>query len=275
MFLPLLFAVIGFSVNECLAQPIDESSVANAPFDAGQEIDQLLTQLVLDAIPHTFEDTKKWGLIEEKKTLPRLRRDPDGKIETHRPREMFNHGDWHKYAVALTNPAEQFSVQVKNIRSAPGGEMLFDVVCTSALTMTGRHAKWVRGVQLYSVGVDGKAEIELTLECQMKTSLDLKSFPPTLVFDPQVLDSHLDIKEFRIDHVGKVGGEVAQQVTRVARKTLDKKVAEKQESITSKLNQGIEKNREKLRVSTTRASKLPWAEQAKPHLAPEIQQSLK
>lgn len=260
---------------ELQANPSAAAAGTTAPLAAGEDIDRLLTDLVLSVIPHSFEDTKQWGLQEEKRTLlPRLRRDDDGGLETHRPRELVNHGDWHRVKVTLSNPQEQFTVQLKNIRAGAPGELLFDVACRSALDLEGRHAKWSRGVQLYSIGVEGRADVELNLACRMLTRLDLQTFPPSLIFDPTVLNSELRIESFRIDHVGKLGGEVAQQVTRVARSVLDRQIEAQQEKITTQLNQGIAKHRDKLRISTARAAKLPWADQAKPHLTPDIQKSL-
>ncbi len=246
-----------------------------APLAAGEEIDRLLTDLILSAMPHSFEDTKHWGRQAEKRTiLPRLRRDDDGGLETHRPRELVNHGDWHRVKVTLSNPQEKFTVQLKNIRAGTPGEILFDIACRSSLDLDGRHAKWSRGVQLYSIGVEGRADVQLNLACRMHTRLDLQTFPPSLIFDPTVLNSELQIESFRIDHVGKLGGEIAQQVTRFARSALDRQITAQQEKITIQLNQGIEKYRDKLRLSTARAAKLPWTDQAKPHLTPDIQKSL-
>ncbi|MEQ1903229.1 MAG: hypothetical protein ABL888_03465 [Pirellulaceae bacterium] len=262
--------------NLANAQPAPESPrVAASPTEAGNtELDMLITSWVLDAMPHTYTEDKTWGRQEVKNTRLRLRMDPDGKVETYRQDELVNHGDWSKFTATLVDPKQQFQIQLQNVQAGTGGEMLFDVVCSARMKIDGRQAKWVKGIQLYSVGAEGSAEVQLTVSCAMRTSLDVGRFPPDLIFAPRVTAADVLIKEFQLDHVGKFGGEVAQQITRIARNVLDDKVAEKEEKLVEKLNGKIEKNRHKLRISSSRAAESPWAKEVGPHLEPEVQKSL-
>ena len=56
----------------------------------------------------------------------------------------------------------------------------------------------------------------------METHIDVKNFPPDLIFSPTITDAEITIEEFRLDRVSKLGGEVAQQLTRRARKELER-----------------------------------------------------
>ncbi len=263
--------------NLALAQPATETLrvAANSLATAdNSELDMLITSWVLDSMPHTYTEDKTWGRQEIKNTRLRLRMDPDGKIETYRQNELVNHGDWSKFTATLVEPKQHFQIELQNVQAGAAGEMLFDIVCSAKLDIEGRQAKWVKGIQLYSVGAEGSAEVQLTVSCAMRTSLDVGRFPPDLIFAPRVTAADVLIKEFQLDHVGKFGGEVAQQITRVARKVLDDKVAEKEEKLVEKLNGKIEKSRHKLRLSSSRAAELPWAKETTPHLAPEVQEAL-
>ncbi|MEZ6096967.1 MAG: hypothetical protein R3C03_22550 [Pirellulaceae bacterium] len=270
-----------FVVSPLRAQtsgPTDRIAIAESsvqPFDAGETIDQLLTRWVLDAIPNNYTDEKKWGLQEEKHTRLRLRRDPGGKLETYREKNLVNHGEWSKYSVTLRNPEDAFQISLKNIHMQDDGRTGMEIHIAASLDIDGRVAKWNRGVQLYSVGAEGTADVSLVVTCSLATEMDFSSFPPLIQLNPNVESAEVNVDEFRLDHVGKFGGEVAQQVTRVTRKALDEKIVEKEKDLATKLNKKIDDNRDKLRLSASQASQLPWFNEARPHLSQQVQDATK
>ncbi len=253
--------------NKAIAQSEDTT-------DAGKEIDQLVTKLVLESIPHTFEETKNWGQQSERWDGVKFRRE-GFKIETNRRTKQVNHGTWNKYSARLLNPEEEFSIQVKNMRETVDEKIAFDVHFLAHLKIDGRQSKWVKGIQLYSFSIEGHTQVRLVVSIELGVAMDVSRFPPDMVFQPTTTKAKLMIDEFRIDRVSKAGGELAQQVSKSARATLDKKIAEKQDKLVEKINRQISKKPNKLRLSIADAMQSRWAKPAEVFLPKEVQSAMK
>jgi hypothetical protein len=241
--------------------------------DAGQDIDRLLTKLVLENIPHNFEETKDWGAQDERWNGVKFRRE-GLKIETKRRKKLVNHGTWKKYSAQLRNPTEEFTVQIKNMRETEDDKLAFDVHFLAHLDIQGRQAKWVKGVQLYSIGVEGHTQVRLVVSIELEVKMGGSVFPPDLVFVPVATDADLVVDEFRIDRVGKAGGEFAQQVTKGVRTKLDEKINEKKQKLLKKINKSLTKQQDKLRISIADAVESKWTKAAKAFLPDEVKDSL-
>ena len=241
--------------------------------DAGEKIDALITKIVLKNIPHEFKEDKDWGGQELRWNGVSMRRD-GLKIRTHRKKKMVNHGTWKKYDVSLLNPQEQFSISVKNMREAEDGKMAFDVYIAANLKIDGRQAKWVKGVQLYNVSIDGKARVNLKATIELYTLMELTKFPPDLVFRPEAQAVDISIEDFRIDRISKVGGEVAQHITRLARGAIEDRLEKEEAKTVKKLNAEFSKNADKLKLSLHDAMSNKWSAAAKKFMPSEVKKAL-
>ena len=226
--------------------------------DAGDDIDELITSLVLKNIPHQFNEDKDWGKQESRWDGVKIRRD-GLKLRTHRKTKMVNHGTWRKYEVSLMNPKDQFSISVKNMREVEDGKMAFDVHVAANLKIDGRQAKWTKGVQLYNVSIDGKTRVKLMTTIELRTLMNITKFPPELVFRPEATAADISVEDFRIDRISKLGGEVSQQVSRVAQQSIESRIEKEEAKIVKKLNKEFEKNADKLKLSLNEAMSSKWA----------------
>ena len=251
----------------------DEPFVATRSEDGNEAIDSILKRLVLDALPHQYSDTKKWGGQSHVYDGFRFRND-DGRLETKRVWKMANDGTWRKYSAELIDPQQQLEVHLRELRQLPDGKLAFDLVFVAHLRLHARQSKWVKGLQLYSLSADGSAKVQLALHCELSSRLDLTKFPPEILFQPDVKSAKLDVMEFRIDHVSKIGGEVAQQVTEAVRSRLRAEIDSKENDLVKKINLQLEKNRDKLRLKLADAAKLPWAPAATPLMPDDIRNAL-
>ena len=259
----VLFAipVVGQQVE---TQPADRDSVQQQKIDAKQEIndakklDDFLTQLALDSMPVRYVEDKDWGKQKERWDGIKVSF-KNGRLLTKRRKKMVNHGTWDRYEVSLVDPENSFSVQLNNFEETDSDRVTFDVIITAKVNVVARQAKWVKGVQLYSISADGSAAVKLAISASLGSRLDVAKFPPDLIFDPRIEDAKIELEDFRIDRVSKAGGEFAQQVTRIVKSKLDKKVAAKEEKLVKKLNAKIEKNRDRLTLSANDAVKSKWA----------------
>ena len=261
--------VPGMAAAQVPSQQQDQA----VPIDAGVRLDQLLTNLVLENLPHDYVDEKKWGRQSERWDGVDMKF-KDGKIRTHRRKKMVNHGTWKRYTASLMNPNEEFSVRVTNMRQRPDASMAFDVECSAHVKLHGRQSKWIKGVQLYSLSADGHAKLNLSVSIQLETHLDITKFPPDLIFDPKATAANIEVKELRIDRISKAGGEFAQQVTKEVRSSLDEKIAKKEKKLVEKINKKLREEKKSLRLSISEAAKSKWAGAAKAFLPEPVRAAL-
>lgn len=253
--------------------PRAKASQAPESADASDEINKLITSMVRQNIPHTFTEDKDWGGQKERWDGIKFRRE-GLRIETKRRKKLVNHGTWKKYSASLLNPDQEFAIEVKNMHETPDEKVAFDVHFSAHLKVDGRQSKWVKGVQLYSIGFDGHTKVRLVVSIELGVSMDVNRFPPDMVFNPVAKTADLVVDEFRLDRIGKAGGEFTQQVSRGLRSTLDKKVAEKEHKLVEKINKQISKNQGKLRLSIADAMKSKWSKAARSFVPKKVQDAI-
>lgn len=260
-----------------IASAPDQTAVQRPSTDRppSKELDQLLTKIVLSNLPHEYVQDKKWGQKSKRWAGVRFRRDDeDSKLETKRRFKMVNHGTWQKYSAELVDPENQFNVQLGNVAQNRDGQTTMDIGFNADLKLDARQAKWVKGVQLYSLSAEGTASVQLVVSCDVGVDLDFGQFPPDLILKPVVRKAKLNVEKFKLDRVSKAGGEVAQQVSKYARKELDARIAEKEKKLVKKLNQEIAENEDKLRLSIADAIGNKWFDQTKEFLPADVKNAI-
>ena len=238
--------------------PRTSNQTANSTqIDAGEKIDQLLTRLVLENIPHEFEDTKDWGRQVERWDGVKFQRE-GLKIETKRRKKLVNDGTWTRYSVQLRDPKEKFSIQIKNMRESTENKFTLEIHFVSELSLTARHSKWLRGVQLFTVSAEGFASLLLVVFVDLEIKPVSLKIPPDFVVSPVVRKADIVLDEFRIDRIAKIGGEVSQQITKAIRSELEEKIEKKEPKLVLRMNKEIDKNRDDLRISIADSMHAKW-----------------
>ena len=244
-----------------------------APAKTDSDLDRLITKLVLESIPHTFTDTKKWGQQAER--FDGFKRERNGlKLRVSKRKKMVNHGDWKKYSVSLRDTEEKFAIAVKDMRELPNNSVGFNVEFLADLNVSGRQSKWVKGVQLYSLSANGHAQVRLRLAVELDIKTDRKTFPPDLLFMPKVTSADVHLDEFRIDRVGKAGGEFAQQLSRHVRPLLDEKIEKKEQGLVDKINKKLAAKQDRLRVPISKAVDSKWGKLSEKFLPDSVKDAV-
>lgn len=252
---------------------VASSDSAANPIDGEPELNRLLTEMVLKHLPHQFSEDKDWGKQEHKHVGVRLKRD-GFRIRADREQKMVNHGTWKRVDVSLVNPQQQFTVEVKNMRQTDQDGLLFDVHFAADLKIDARQSKWARGIQLYSISADGKAKVRMIVSVELATIMDITKFPPDLIFKPKATDAKLIIDEFRIDRISKIGGELAQQASAMARSALEKRLSREEQKLVKKINGELTENAAKLRLSVSDAMSTKWSAAAKGLMPKDVQEAM-
>ena len=256
---------VGLLMTASASGQVPTPAPVEAPVNATADLDRLITKLVLDSIPHTFTNKKKWGKQAER--FDGFKREREGlKLKVTRRKKMVNHGTWQKYDVALRDPEKKFAISVKNIRELPKNVVGFNVDFTADLAVAGRQTKWVKGVRLYSLSAKGHAQVRLRLAVELEVKTDRKTFPPDLLFVPKVTSADVHLDQFRIDRVGNAGGEFAQQLSRRVRPVLEEKIDDKEQGLVDKINKKLVAKQDRLRVPISEAINSKWAKLSKDFL---------
>ena len=248
-----------------------EETEDEIPLEAGDdglsldELGSFLTRLARRHVPHTFSDNKKWG-----GTIDRwngLDFELDGlRLETRRRRKEVNHGNWQRYDVQLLDPDREFVIRLKRLESRADGRLVSEIEITSYVQAHGQFARWNRGVQLISLGVDARARMTLNVVVSLGTTMDFSQLPPAVVLDPVIESSRLTVHDFEVDRIGQVGGDVAEWLGRQSESMLREKVEEQQEKITAKLNRAIDRPRDDLRLSVVELTRNEWGRLVERHM---------
>ncbi len=250
----LALAMILTPATDCLWAQEDESQSEQA-----KKLDQLLTGLAIKNLPVPYVEDKDWGKTDERWDGIRVYRNSKGRLTTKRRKKTVNHGTWKKYTVDLIDPVKNLRVSVSNFREHDDGVTSFTVGAAAKVNVHARQSKWVKGLQLYSISVEGKADVSVAVDIRLATELVPTKFPPDLKLIPTAESATIEIRKFRIDRVSKAGGEVAQQLTRAARSQMESRLAKYEKKIVDKLNKSIEKKKDRLTLSLHDALQSKWA----------------
>ncbi len=223
-------------------------TVARPDSAGARQLQALLSSIVRKHIPHTFTDDRDWGGQSERWDGLHIRREGLF-IKTKRRKKLVNHGIWNRYEATLENPNEELQVKLLNLRQNSNGDAEFDLIFTARVKALGRRARWVKGVQAYSLSAEARAQLELKLHCEMALQLDITELPPAILLSPQAKTADLQMLHFRLDNISKLGGEAAQQLGKGIELILEREVRHARPKIVKAINKEIAENAHKLRIS--------------------------
>jgi hypothetical protein len=82
--------------------------------------------------------------------------------------------------------------------------------------------------------------------------------PPDVTVIPTVTSAELQLKSFRLLRISQLHGPLVQAISGEARKVIEKKLAAKRGELVTKINQQIERNQGKLKVSLREYLQQEW-----------------
>jgi len=226
-----------------------------APFTPSPEFQAWLTDLVREHLPHEYERKKNWGNTERRFDGLSVQLD-DGRLKTHRKFAEVNDGRWTMYRVKLTDPEEQFDVEVSRIEELPDGRVAMDLSAVARLDVFGRQSLWTRGVQVFSLSAEADAKVRLTAHAEIATRIDPTIFPPDVHLAPTITAARLEILDFKLRRISRADGPLVRSLSHTVREQLEEKLAEDNEKLVSKLNKSLAKQQGKLKLSLAELMRL-------------------
>lgn len=215
---------------------------------SSERLQNLLTDIVRQNIPHEFEEIDNWGATKDftvgvDVSLDGLR------LDSERRRKALKHGTWKMYRVKLVDPQQQFQIRAENLRELKAGKAAFDVLVEARLDAFGRIAEWRRGVQLFTLSANADALVRMRLACELSSRLDARQFPPAIQLQPVVKSADLELVEFRLTRISDLDGPAVKELGKALRDVLEDKIEDQRDKTAEKINREIAKNSEVLRLS--------------------------
>jgi len=224
------------------------SPTPKASGDASQEIASWIVFLAENYMPREYNNEKKWGIQKTVFDGWELRREGI-KLETKRRWKDVNHGTWTKYFLTVREPHTHFQINLSDLKTLPDGRMRFHAKVKAPLDLDGRLSLWQYDVQMISLHADAEADVEVDLDCEVSIKLHPLTFPPDVLIQPVVVNSDLKLTYFRLLRLSQIGGPMAKHLGEGMEFFIQKFVEDKNENLTEKLNQAIEKKKDRLRIS--------------------------
>lgn len=235
-----------------VALSASESEVAPPWVDLAQE-------LIREAIPDDYADTKKWGMQREVPVGVKVRvRGLNVRISKRE--KSVNHGTWRKYQAKLVDPEETFSFDVRKWRLDDDGKYRFTAIVKFRTRCTAKVARWNLGVQAFATNAEADADVEMQADCTVGLTPEVAEgeLLPTIVLDPHVDDIRLRLRNIDVRRIGTIGGSLAREMGDESREFVEHLLTQQEERVKKKANQQIDKKRDRLRFSPHNALKDKW-----------------
>ncbi|MBU6174362.1 MAG: hypothetical protein KGQ60_11190 [Planctomycetes bacterium] len=216
--------------------------------DERQEMSAWVKWLVLKNLPANYEDNRRWN--QRKEVVVGLHIHRDGfRIQTKRKTKSVKHGTWTRYLIEFIDPEKELQIDIEKIEFLSQGRIDISTRIELPLRLFGRVSQWQRDFQWYSLSADGSARVELHVDCQVNVRVNPTTFPPDVEFAPVVTEAEVQLKEFEIERISRLGGDAAELLGKGIREILDEKLEEYDDKLVEKMNQEIGKQKSKLTIS--------------------------
>ena len=213
-----------------------------------QGLADLLRLVVLQNLPHNFENTKEWGMTKEVWAGVDIKQE-GLRLSTHSHRKVVNHGSWKRYQVNLVHPEQELQVRLENVRAVEGKGAGLTLIVDAHLLASGRWAEWRQGVQLFSFSADADAKVRLRVDCLVGIEFRIADSTPRLCLSPRVTDAGIELTDFRLQRISKLDGPGVHKFGHLLSDVLQEEIDQRRGKMVDRINGQIDKHRNVLTVS--------------------------
>ena len=209
--------------------------------------------VVLTAIPDQYEDLRHWEKMRE--IFDGLRVQQRGiDIRVSERKRKVNDGAWHKYKIELVDKAKTLKVVIDQIETREIGRFQFDIRLAAKLRCRADFEHWVLGVKGLNASTVSEADVELIAHCDVtiRAAPNPPSLVPDMIIEPQVNRVELFLRGIDIQRIGAIRGDLAKGIGDVSRHEIENLLQAQESRVKKKVNEAIEKNRSRLKLSTSR-----------------------
>ncbi|PHS01538.1 MAG: hypothetical protein COA78_22630 [Blastopirellula sp.] len=213
---------------------------------ANQFVSSIAKMIVIDALPDAYLDEKRWGATHPFTEGVKFRGQLNS-LRIERRRVERNHGTWKRYKADIENPEEDIQLEVQNLRFQDN-ETWMTIVAVVKLNAEAELQQWTRGAKLIGVSVVASSKIRITMDCKVSTSLQSISLIGLLTsaqIVPEVLETDLELIDFRLHRIGFADGPVVRELGKQLRGRVREELEKQQPKLTKSANKAIQKELDK------------------------------
>ena len=214
-----------------------------------ESLSQMVRWLVLKNLPPTYEDNRGWGKQKEVYDGFRFRRE-GMKVETYRKYKTVKHGTWKRYHLEFVDPESTLQLRIANLRDISQNRLAFHLTLDAPLKVFGRVSQWQRDVQLISISTNAAVAVRIDVDVEVGVQINPLVFPPDIQFSPMVKSAMIRLTKMEVDRISQIRGDIAEELGKGLRGFVDDYLKDYDEKLTAKMNKQLEKQKDKLRVST-------------------------
>ena len=214
--------------------------------------DKVVSQVITEVLAPGYVDEKKWGRQKNLTVGVKLHRD-GLTYKAVRRRKLVNHGDWRRYEINLDRanprPLKLVTLAVRQGKETKSGKgMELDLRIDLPLKLKARLAQWRRGIQLYSVEAEGTADVRVDLTCKFEATIDTDSFPPALVFKPEVTRAEARLRTFELQRISDIHGPAVKQLGKALQDVANQQLEKRRADLVKKINRQLKKKSDRFRL---------------------------
>ena len=216
-----------------------------------QTLANAFATIIEKSIPLEYEKRKDWG--KTRNITVGLRNQG---LKIYRRKKEVNHGVWKHYQIKQIDPEENFSVQVRNLKTIDGGRLAFTMLIDARLDARGSAKVYQYGVHVVTLVIEGDTHIQLELDCEVGARMQLVAGLPGVVVEPRVTDARLDLSKLHLRRISHAKGPLVKELSHGVQRTIEHEL--KGPKLTKKLNRAIERNRDHLEFSVSELLDSSW-----------------
>ena len=214
-----------------------------------QELSRWVRWFALRNLPPNIEDNRKWG--RQKKVYDGVDMNWDGlRLDTKRRWKMVDHGTWARYFIEFIEPAQKLEIRVLSLNTQDNGRSFTTRVrIVAPLKIFARVSQFQRDIQLISVSMQADATVALEIDLEVGIRINPLVFPPDVEFRPKATRAEVQLLQFEMHRLSQIHGDLAEWLGQGIRRILDRKIVEYNDKLIEKINEGLAKQKDRLKLS--------------------------
>jgi hypothetical protein len=214
-----------------------------------EELSRWVRWLALRNLPPNIEDNRKWG--RQKQVYDGVDMHWDGlRLDTKRRWKMVDHGTWARYFIEFIEPAKKLEIRVLSLDTHENGRRFATRVrIVAPLKIFARVSQFQRDIQWISVSMQADATVALEIDLEVGIRINPLVFPPDVEFSPKATRAEAQLLEFKMHRLSQIHGDLAEWLGKGIRNILDRKLVEYNDKLVAKINDGLAKQKDRLKLS--------------------------
>lgn len=164
-------------------------------------------------------------------------------LRPERQKSWKNHGKWRKLRVEAPNLRNTLIFDIRNVSSPTPGAVRFTNFISFDTRIYYDQQNWRHGLRTWAGSIRARARVKLTtkVEITMRTERKPGKLFDDIVFRVKIYWASFQYDNFVVEHVPGLGGEMAQMLGDLAKRTLDKVRPDIERNLITKANAAIVK----------------------------------